>query len=237
MNAYLPGSRSCVAVLVPVVLCSAFGRAQSAGVRNDPQVAQLQQGTPPDIPPYKAPMSIKDGKQCVGLFAQVDGGPELQIKEKGRGEKKRVVVYSNGKEVHQYPGPAVVGIYLTPSCPELPRVFPPGMVGPPAWPELANHLQFRFYWYLPNEDRERSLKEVGVGQSRSENANDHRIWPETGLPDRQRRFTVPAEGLPLETPLVIKVFAEDKQLSAFTLRLASPIPKPIQEPEKKQAKE
>jgi hypothetical protein len=67
----------------------------------------LPQGT---LPPNTALVDLREGDECIRLFAGMSGGPELQLRRKGKGRDAKMHYYFHGVEVATFPRPVQITI-------------------------------------------------------------------------------------------------------------------------------
>ena len=167
---------------------------------------QPPQGT---LPPNTALVGLREGDECIRLFAGMSGGPELQLRRKGKGRDARMHYYFHGVEVATFPRPVQITINLFADCKANAAAV--SFV----WPEFTRHLRFVYHWSFEAENgTAQSTRDVEPSNLEVQDS----VWMEDSS-TKNLEFTLPATGIPIGTHLIVEIFSGDHLLKTFGLHL------------------
>jgi hypothetical protein len=167
-------------------------------------VAMSVSETPPNQSGWSIIVQLKQGSECVTALATISGGDDLYIRYQGHGSKKERHFYFHGREVTTFPQSAQVDITLVGQCNNS------GFASSYVLPAFSRHLDFAFSWEYGDGSHDVAPVEM----------TDHStVWKE-GDSTKGFLFTIPADGIPLDTKLKINLSSRGGLISTLFLRLA-----------------
>ncbi len=154
---------------------------------------------------------IRNGSACVSLFVGIRPEGEVKVQYQGSGSRKQMHVYFRHSEVRTFPTPVHVDMTMVAHC----QPAPPGVGLSPALPPFAKGLKFEFEWRLQDEARQLRTTKLVMPTNL---ADSTAVWMEGGQ-SRRLDFTIPADGIPVSSDLVVKVSDKHAVLKEIVLHL------------------